>query len=81
MTLYWTIYIVVIVLGGFAVGETYALMTNRMTLSRFVWTLSKAFPLLPFIVGFVIGVLAAHFWWGGIVSFEPVSTASYGDPK
>jgi hypothetical protein len=38
-----------------------------------VWTASKAFPLLPFIVGFVIGVLACHFFWGGITSFESIT--------
>jgi hypothetical protein len=71
MMLYWTIWLVVVVIGGFGVGETYALMTNRMTFSRYVWSISKAFPLFPFIVGAVIGGLAVHFWWGGAVCFEP----------
>ena len=62
-----------LIFASFAVLEGYALNTNRMTLSRWVWTTSKAFPLLPFIVGFVIGVLACHFFWGGITSFESLS--------
>ncbi len=61
-----------LIFASFAVLEGWALNTNRMTLSRWVWTTSKAFPLLPFIVGLVVGILAGHFWWGGIVSFEPV---------
>lgn len=72
MAIVWTLWIVVALIGGFAAFETYALMTGRMTLSRMVWTVTKAFPLLPFIAGLVAGVLAAHFWWGGIVCFAPV---------
>lgn len=63
MNTYWTIWIVIAVLGGFAAGETYALARNKTTFSRYVWTISQAFPLLPFIVGAVVGVLACHFWW------------------
>jgi hypothetical protein len=57
---------------SFGVLEGFALQTNRTTLSRWMWTVSKAFPLLPFVVGLIVGVLACHFFWGGITSFSPV---------
>ncbi len=72
MNLYWTI-----LFAGFAIlaiaGETYALKTNRTTMSRYIWNASKRFPPLPLFVGLVAGFLFCHFWWGGIVYFEPVS--------
>lgn len=56
----------------FAVGETYALMHGKTTLSRYVWNLSKAFPPFPWIVGVLVGFLACHFWWGGaLMCFAP----------
>ena len=71
MTLYWTAGIVMIGLW-FAIGETYALMHNKTTLSRWVWNVSKAFPAFPWIVGIVTGFVASHFWWGGAFScFAP----------
>lgn len=68
----WTIWLCVIV-ASFALLEARALKNNTPTLSRYVWIVSKAWPPLPFIAGFVAGFLACHFWWGGIVSFAPVS--------
>lgn len=61
-----------LLIASFAGFETFALKTNRTTLSRFVWIASKAWPPLPFVAGFVAGFLACHFWWGGIVCFAPV---------
>lgn len=70
MSLYWTALFV-----GFAIlaiaGETYALQTDRTTMSRYVWNASKAFPALPLFVGLVAGFLFCHFFWGGIVCFAP----------
>lgn len=71
MPIVWTLWLVVIVIS-FAAFEAFALLTDRMTLSRFVWTISKRFPLFPWIAGVLTGVLAGHFWWGGIVCFAPV---------
>jgi hypothetical protein len=71
MNIYWTVFIILILLG-FIGGETYALCTNKQTLSRYVWTVSKSFPPLPWVVGVLVGFLACHFWWGGIVCFAPV---------
>lgn len=71
MGIVWTVWLAVIVIS-FAAFEAYALSTNRTTLSRFVWTLSKAFPPFPWLAGLLTGFLAAHFWWGGIVCFAPV---------
>lgn len=47
----------------FALLEGHALRTNRLTLSRFTWNVSKAWPPLPFVIGLVVGGLATHFWW------------------
>lgn len=71
MSLFWAGWIVFLILS-FACAEGWALAHNKMTLSRFVWTVTKAWPPLPFIAGFVAGFLACHFWWGGIVCFAPV---------
>lgn len=55
----------VLLIVSFAVMEGWALMTNRPTLSRSVWTWSANFPLLPFFAGLLAGGLAVHFWWMG----------------
>lgn len=67
----WSIWLLVI-LVSFALMEGFAIKTSRMTLSRYTWTASKAFPPLPFLIGFLVGFLACHFWWGGSVTFAPV---------
>lgn len=71
MGIVWTIWLAAIALS-FAAFETYAIRTNRTTLSRWVWTVSKAWPPFPWLAGVLTGFLAAHFWWGGIVCFAPV---------
>jgi len=67
----WTSWILLIVVS-FAGLEGYALLDNTTTLSRFVWTITAAFPPIPYIAGFLSGFLVCHFWWGGIVPFAPV---------
>jgi hypothetical protein len=67
----WTLWLIAIVVS-FACFEGFALATGGTTLSRYVWNLSAAFPPFPYFAGFITGFLAAHFWWGGIVSFAPV---------
>lgn len=69
----WTIWLTVIVIS-FGAFEAYALHNNRTTLSRYVWTVSKAWPPFPWLAGVITGFLAAHFWWGGIVCFAPVGS-------
>jgi hypothetical protein len=71
MGIVWTIFLIVFI-AGFAAFETYALKTGRMTLSRWTWTVSKAWPPFPCLFGLIIGFLICHFWWGGIVCFAPV---------
>jgi hypothetical protein len=71
MSWVWVFWVLAIAVS-FAVLEGYALAKNKNTLSRTVWIVSKNFPLLPFIAGFLAGGLAVHFWWGGIVCFAPV---------
>jgi threonine/homoserine/homoserine lactone efflux protein len=43
--------------------EFFALATGRKTLSRQMWEWSQAWPLLPWLVGVVMGGLAVHFFW------------------
>lgn len=43
--------------------ETYALITERRTLSRMVVDATRAWGVLPFVAGIVVGMLASHFWW------------------
>ena len=72
MNWFWPAWLFIIA-GSFAVAEGFALATGRTTLSRWVWTVSKAWPPFPWIAGVLTGFLAAHFWWGGIVCFAPVN--------
>lgn len=76
MIIYWIVYLVVFLGIGFVVGETIALATGGITLSRFVWMVSAAFPPFGFFMGFIAGFLACHFWWGGAVAFEPLVKAT-----
>lgn len=71
MTIVWTIWLAVIVIS-FAAFEGYALKTDRTTLSRYIWNLSKAWPPFGWIAGWLTGFLVCHFWWGGITCFAPV---------
>lgn len=73
MNLYWTVWLFIVIPLSFAGAESYALRKGQPTLSRYVWDLSKAWPPFPWFAGFVTGFLVCHFWWGGIVSFAPVS--------
>jgi hypothetical protein len=66
----WLLFLIV----SFAILETIALETGTPTLSRSVWTWTQNWPELPFVAGLIAGFLACHFWWGGIVSFAPVSS-------
>lgn len=51
--------------ASFAAIESYALRTGRLTLSRGVWLISKAWPPFGWVCGVIVGSLAAHFWWIG----------------
>ncbi len=67
----WSVWLGVLVIS-FAIFEGLALYRKTPTLSRYVWTLSKAWPPFPYVTGFITGFLACHFFWGGIVCFAPV---------
>jgi uncharacterized membrane protein YoaK (UPF0700 family) len=62
MDIVWTVWLLLIA-SSFAALESYALTKNKTTLSRHVWNASRAWPLLPFVVGAMCGGLAVHFWW------------------
>lgn len=64
MTVFWTTWILVIAVS-FCLAEGWALAHGKVTLSRYVWELTKVWPPLPFLVGLAVGFVAAHFWWGG----------------
>ena len=53
----------VIAVAGLLLYEGYALYTGHETLSRAIWTANKTQygPLLPFVVGFLMG----HLFWSG----------------
>ncbi len=72
MNVVWTVWLLLIV-ASFAGFEGFALANKRTTLSRYIWTLSKAWPPFPWLAGVITGFLACHFWWGGIVFFAPVN--------
>jgi uncharacterized membrane protein YciS (DUF1049 family) len=65
MTAYWVLWLLAIAVT-FGMAEIYAIRTHRMTLSQFVWNLSKKFLPIIFIAGFLVGFLVSHFWWGGM---------------
>jgi hypothetical protein len=48
---------------SFAAIEGWAIHRGQTTLSRFTWTISQAWPPLPFVLGLIAGGLAVHFWW------------------
>lgn len=50
----------IIILLGY---EFFALTTGRRTLSRQMWLWSEAWPLMPWLMGVVMGGLAVHFYW------------------
>ena len=58
----WTI-ILLCVLGVILIYEAIALMRGSTTLSAYMYHASQAWPLLPFVVGAVIGIFGAHFFW------------------
>ena len=58
----WVIWFVTWMLG-FAFLEGIALATHQLTLSRFVYNMSTAWPPLIWLMGVVAGGLAVHFWW------------------
>lgn len=60
----WAIWLLLLA-ASFAAIEAWRLYTGGITLSRFVWNASKAWPPFPWVAGLLTGFLAAHFWWGG----------------
>lgn len=52
-----------IAVGVLVAYEVYAVRRRRMTLSRAVWSLAKAWPPFGAIIGFAVGFLFAHFFW------------------
>ena len=43
--------------------EFYALRTNRLTISEYVWAAFRAWPFLGVLTGLVVGSLLTHFFW------------------
>lgn len=62
----WAVWLFVIA-ASFALFEGLALHRGTPTLSRWVWTVSKAWPPFPYIAGFITGFSPVIF--GGVVLF------------
>jgi hypothetical protein len=69
----WTAWLFALVVS-FAVIEGCAIAFEGTTLSRFVWELTLAWPLLPWIGGGLAWGLAVHFWW----HWSPPGSSSEG---
>jgi hypothetical protein len=46
----------------FVVLEIWAIATGGTTLSQYIWDLSKVWPLLPFVLGALVGAVAVHLF-------------------
>lgn len=66
----WTLWLLAII-GSFALLEGYALWRGQLTLSRYTWAISKAWPPLIFVLGLICGGLAVHFWWSWCPELMP----------
>ena len=55
----WLIFLAV----SFGAFEAWAIVTNRWTLSRFTWEITKSWPPFGWLCGLIVGFLAAHFFW------------------
>ena len=66
----WTAMLLLPLVGwvsAFAYFEGLALRSGGLTLSMYIWKVSEAWPLFPFVLGLmmglVVGGLSVHFWW------------------
>lgn len=57
--------IVALSVGALVAYELYALANPYAgdTISEYFWKVSDDYPILPFLLGLIVGVLAGHFWW------------------
>lgn len=69
----WPLFWIAVALG-FGCLEGYAIATGRMTLSRWTWNMTKAWPPWAFCCGLAVGFLACHFFWPG----EGCAIAGFG---
>jgi phage shock protein PspC (stress-responsive transcriptional regulator) len=58
----WVAYLAV-VFAAFGVLEGIAMRYGHDTLSAWVWRVTAAWPPFGWLVGVVVGFLAAHFFW------------------
>lgn len=71
MVIGWTVFLVgglIVWVGIFSAMEGYALHhDDALTLSRFLWDVSQAWPPIVFLAGLVIGltigILTSHLFW------------------
>jgi hypothetical protein len=85
MVYVWPLWLIAWITAGvtsFGFLEGYALRTGEPTLSRFIWELTAAQPWIVILFvaffAYILGFLTCHFWWGGIISFAPVSKTVKG---
>ena len=57
--------LVLVSVVSFSAYEIYALSNAQPgdTISEVFWQVSGSYPILPFMLGLLIGVLAGHFFW------------------
>ena len=57
--------LVLVSVTAFSAYEIYALANEQPgdTISELFWQVSGAYPILPFMLGLLIGGLAGHFFW------------------
>ena len=58
----WSAWLLLIAIS-FGALEGIALATGGITLSRFTWDITLAWPLIPVVYGGLFIGLAVHFWW------------------
>lgn len=58
----WVCWLILFIVT-FAIFETWALLTNGLTLSMFTWHVSEEWPPIIWLCGVLAGGLAVHFWW------------------
>jgi hypothetical protein len=57
--------VAVAAVSAFLGYEAYALL-NRIagdTISEYIWTATRKYPIIPALLGLVVGLLFGHFFW------------------
>lgn len=58
----WATFVIFTVLL-FISADIWCFRNNQLTLSSKVQEWTIKYPILPFIVGFIVGLISGHWWW------------------